>query len=158
MKNILFAGLLVSAVSACSVGTPGMSVGLGVGTNIGRHVGLGTSINIPVGIDHNRKQSGVNVVEEQIVTYFDSKGKAGNQPVQGGFYRQLISKRGNEYIVQDFYYDNSKKRTDPYTLSRKQLLDFHAYPENGALTVYAYNGNLMQQRVYRNGKLINAKY
>ncbi|MDO5070782.1 NemA protein [Neisseria sp. Dent CA1/247] len=158
MKNILLAGVLVSALSACTVGTPGMSVGLGVGTNIGRHVGLGTSINIPVGIDRNRNPSGVNVVEEQIVTYFDSRGNAGNQPVQGGFYRQLISKRSNEYIVQDFYYDNSRKRTDPYTLPRNRLLDFHAHPENGTLTTYAYNGNLMQQKVYQNGRLVNAKY
>lgn len=158
MKNILIAGAVASALSACSVGTPGMSVGLGVGTNIGRHVGLGTSINIPVGIDRNRNQSGVNVVEEQIVTYFDSNGKTAGQPVRGGFYRQLISKRNNEYIVQDFYYDNSKKRTDPYTLPRSRLLDFNAHPENGTLATYAYNGNLMQQKVYQNGRLVNAKY
>ena len=164
MKHLAIAALLAASLSACSVGTPGMSVGLGVGTSIGRHVGLGTSINIPVGLDKTRtgnktdNTSGVNVVEEQIVTYFDAQGKAVDSQTQGGYYRQLISKRGSEYIVQDFYSDNSRKRTDPYSLSRTQLMDFRAHPANGTLTTYAYNGNLMQQQVYQNNRLINAKY
>ncbi len=161
MKHLAIAAALAVSLSACSVGTPGMSVGLGVGTGIGRHVGLGTSINIPVGLDKTRSGnsgSGVNVIEEQIVTYFDAQGKAVDSQTQGGYYRQLISKRGSEYIVQDFYSDNSRKRTDPYSLSRTQLMDFRAHPANGTLTTYAYNGNLMQQQVYQNNRLINAKY
>ncbi|WP_373780242.1 NemA protein [Neisseria dentiae] len=162
MKHILFAATLAAALSACTVGTPGMSVGLGVGTSIGRHVGLGTSINIPVGLDRTRTggntKDGVNVAEEQIVTYFDAQGNARNQSVKGGFHRQLISKRSNEYIVQDFYSDNNQKRTDPYTLPRNRLMDFRAHPEDGTLTTYAYNGNVMQQQVFKNGKLVNAKY
>lgn len=161
MKHLALAAALAATLSACTVGTPGMSVGLGVGTSIGSHVGLGTSINIPVGLDKTRTgatNGDINVVEEKIVTYFNAQGQAVSSQAQGGFYRQLINKRGSEYIVQDFYSDNSKKRTDPYTLSRSQLMDFRAHPANGTLTTYAYNGNLMQQQVYQNNRLINAKY
>lgn len=162
MKHILSAAALCTALCACTVGTPGMSVGVGVGTGIGRHVGLGTSINIPVGLDRTRTggntKDGVNVVEEQTVTYFDTQGNARNQPVKGGFQRRLIGKRSNEYTVQDFYSDNGQKRTDPYTLPRSRLMDFRAHPEDGTLTTYAYNGNVMQQQVFKNGKLVNAKY
>jgi len=40
MKKVLLPALLVASLSACTVGTPGVSVGLGVGTSTGRHVGL----------------------------------------------------------------------------------------------------------------------
>ncbi|UOO82829.1 NemA protein [Uruburuella testudinis] len=162
MKQMALAAAFAAILSACTVGTPGMSVGLGMGTSIGRHVGLGTSINIPVGLDKTRagttNDSGINVIEEQIVTYFDAQGNTQNTVARGGFHRQLLNKRDNEYIVQDFYSDNNRKRTDPYTLSRNQLMRFRAHPDNGTLTTYAYNGNLMQQQVYQNGRLINAKY
>ena len=163
MKRIALSAVLTGLLAACSVGTPGMSVGLGVGTGIGNHVGLGTSINLPVRLDKNRKSTssdsnGLNVIKEQIVTYFDARGNTSNSMVKGGYYRQLISKRGGDYIVQDFYSDNSQKRTDPYTLSRNQLMQFRAAPDNGSLTTYAYNGNVMQQQVFKNGKLISAKY
>ena len=154
--------LAILFLGACTVGTPGMSVGIGVGSSIGRHVGLGTSINIPVGFNKTRSDSdgsGINVIEEQIVTYFDAQGQTSNAAVKGGFYRQLISKRNNnEYIVQDFYSDNARKRSDPYTLNRAALMDFQAHPTDGTLTVYAYNGNIMQQKVYQNGRLISAQY
>ena len=52
----------------------------------------------------------------------------------------------------------AKKRTDPYVLSRNQLMQFRATPSNGSLTTYAYNGTVMQQQVFQNGKLVNAKY
>lgn len=159
------AALSLSAclLSACTVGTPGMSVGLGVGTGIGRHVGLGTSINIPVGIDRRAERApkssgGINVSEEQIVTYFDAQGNPTNSAVKGGFHRQLISRRNSEYLVQDFYSDNSQKRTDPYNLPRDRLMTFRTTPIDGSLTVYAYNGSIMQQQVFRNGKLVSAKY
>ena len=163
MKKVLLPALLAASLSACTVGMPGVSVGLGVGTSIGRHVGLGTSINIPVGLDKTKTtkgtdSDGIRISEEQIVTYFDAHGTPSNSAVKGGFHRQLISKRNNEYVVQDFYSDNSQKRTDPYVLSRNQLMQFRATPSNGSLTTYAYNGTLMQQQVFQNGKLVNAKY
>ncbi|MGN6977383.1 NemA protein, partial [Neisseria sp. P0006.S006] len=43
-------------------------------------------------------------------------------------------------------------------LSRNQLMQFRATPSNGSLTTYAYNGTVMQQQVFQNGKLVNAKY
>lgn len=159
MKNILFAGLLVTTLSACSVGTPGMSVGVGLGTGIGRHIGLGTSINIPVGTNIGKAENNsIKTVEEPVVTYFDAQGKISNSAVKGGFHRQLLHRRSNEYVVQDFYSDNNRKRTDPYTVDRKHLLEFRAHPENGTLTVYAYNGNIMQQQTYQKGQLVNARY
>lgn len=108
--------------------------------------------------NQSKNNGGVNIVDEQIVTYFDAHGNASNNAVKGGFYRQLLSKRNNEYVVQDFYSDNSIKRTDPYTINRNQLMQFRATPTNGSLTTYAYNGNVMQQQVFQNGKLVSAKY
>lgn len=163
MKYTVLSSALALLLTACSVGTPGMSVGLGVGTGIDRHVGLGTSINFPVRLDKNKNgissdNGGIKVIEEQIITYFDTHGNTSNSMVKGGYYRQLINKRSGDYIVQDFYSDNGQKRTDPYTLSRNQLMLFRAIPDNGSLTTYAYNGNVMQQQVFKNGKLISAKY
>lgn len=162
-KTLPLLVLAALSLSACSTGTPGMSLGVGVGSSIGRHVGVGTSLNIPISFDKNQpnvsSEDGLRVVEEQIVTYFDAQGQTSNAAVKGGYYRQLISKRNNnEYIVQDFYGDNGRKRTDPYTLTRAQLMNFRATPHDGTLTVYAYNGNIMQQQVYQNGRLISAKY
>ncbi|WP_107725880.1 NemA protein [Neisseria weaveri] len=160
MKYLTLSTITVM-LCACTAGTPGVSVGLGLGTNIGSHVGLGTSINIPVGLKNKpagSDNSGINVIEEQIITYFDAKGGTSDLAIKGGFYRQLIKKRGNEYIVQDFYGDNSKKRTDPYILPRERLMTFKTHPINGTLTTYAYNGNIMQQQTYQNDKLIKASY
>ncbi|OSI13270.1 NemA protein [Neisseria canis] len=151
--------LLLPFLAACSSGPSGMSVNLGIGSRIGSHVGLGTSVNIPVGIPGKKSDSGINVIEEQIIAHFDAKGNTSDAAVKGGFYRQLISKRNdNEYIVQDFYEGHAKKRSDPMVLTRKQLLDFNAHPLDGTLTIYAYNGNIMYQQTYQNGKLISAKY
>ncbi|WP_107688689.1 NemA protein [Neisseria wadsworthii] len=151
--------LLFLLLAACSSGPSGMSVNLGIGSRIGSHVGLGTSVNIPVHISSKKSDSGINVIEEQIVTHFDAQGNTSDAAVKGGFYRQLISKRSNnEYIVQDFYEDNGRKRTDPMVLTRKQLMDFNAHPLDGTLTVYAYNGNIMRQQTYQNGRLTGAKY
>lgn len=167
MKKILLATLSATTLlGACSVGNPGMSVGLGLGTSLGSHVGLGTSVNIPIRL--NKSQTGsaskntdhgsLNIINEQIVTYFDAQGNPSNEMVKGGFHRQLLSKRNSEYVIQDFYSDNNHKRTDPYTVNRDQLLRFRAIPSNGSLTTYAYNGTVMQQQIFQNGKLINARY
>lgn len=159
-KHIILTSLLISTLSACSIGTSGLSVGLGLGTSIGNHIGLGTSLNIPVSLDknENKNNGGVNIIEEKIISYFDIHGNPSNTEIKNGFYRQLISKRHNDYIVQDFYNDNGQKRTDPYTLTRNQLIQFNATPTNGSLTTYAYNGNVMQHQVFQNGKLVSAKY
>ena len=154
--------LLSSTLCACTAGTPGMSIGLGIGTGIGHHVGLGTSVNIPITLDKNKtapnNTGGINIIDEQIVTYFDTHGNPSNSAVKGGYYRQLKNKRGDQYTVQDFYSDNSRKRTDPYTLSRSQLMQFRATPSDGSLTTYAYNGAVMQHQEFRNSKLVSAKY
>ncbi|STZ76826.1 NemA protein [Bergeriella denitrificans] len=157
MKHIIAPALLCALLTACTATPSGMSVGLGIGSRIGSHIGLGTSLNIPIGFDSSKTDSQAESAG-QTVAYFDAQGNASNSAVKGGFYRQLVSKRGNEYIVQDFYGDSGSKRTDPYTLSRTQLMQFRATPENGSLTTYAYNGNLMQQQVFQNGRLVSAKY
>ena len=96
MKKVLLPALLAASLSACTVGTPGVSVGLGVGTSIGRHVGLGTSINIPVGLDKTKTtkdtdSDSIRITEEQIVTYFDAHGTLSNSVVKGGSHRQVNS-------------------------------------------------------------------
>lgn len=152
----LIASGLLAACSGVGVNGGGVSLGLGLGGTIGRHVGLGTSINIPLKIDQNKSQtdkSGINVIDEKIITYFDAQGQTSDSAVKGGFSRQLLAKQGDDYVVQDFY-ATGEKRTEPMTLTRAQLFDFRAHPNNGAHTVYAINGNIMQQNNFRDGKLI----
>lgn len=161
MNKTLAAGLLGSLLlAACSVGTPGVSLNLGLGGNIGRHVGLGTSVNIPLTLDKTKAAENAQtpIMGEQILTYFDAKGQAADQAVKGGFVRKLIGKRSNGgYIVQDFY-DNGQKRTDPVEIAKADLFVWDARPQNGSLTVYAYNGSVLKQQVFRDGKLIGARY
>lgn len=164
MKKTLLISVLAVTLAACGVGVSnqGISLGLGLGGTIGRHVGLGTSINIPLTFDKNntetaQKVGDLNVDEQKIITHFDAQGRVSDAAVKGGFFRQLLAKQGNNaYLVQDFY-DNGKKHTDPMILQQNQLFEFRAHPNDGAYTVYAINGNIMQQQNFRNGKLIATK-
>lgn len=160
MKHVIVASIVTGVLAGCTAGSPGMSVGIGLGTGIGRHIGLGTSLNIPISLDQNKtKQTEQNALKETgVIAYFDANGVPSNSAVKGGFYRQLISKRNQEYVVQDFYSDNERKRTDPYTLNRENLTTFRAFPRDGSLVTYSYNGDVMQQQIFKNGRLVSAKY
>ncbi|MDO4433486.1 MAG: NemA protein [Alysiella sp.] len=143
-------------LSACA--SQGISLGLGLGGNIGRHIGLGTSINIPLGqtapANTSTDKSGINIIEEHIVTYFDTQGQPTDHSNKNGYYRRLLSKQANgNYWVQDFY-STGEKRTDPMLLTSGQLFIFRTQPQNGSHTVYAINGNIMSQQNFRNGKIV----
>lgn len=160
MKQTILWAAVALGLTACSgvgVNGSGVSLGVGLGGSIGRHVGLGTSINIPLSLDKDEAESktgGINVVEQKIITYFDAQGRAADSAVKGGFFRQLLVKQNdNTYLVQDFY-DNGNKRSDPMTLAKDQLFEFRAQPKDGTYTVYAINGNIMQQHNFKNGKLV----
>ena len=157
MKTPILPILLCTLLTACTGLPGGAAVGLGIG-GISRHLGFGTSLSVPVG---GRGYGGIrdlNVIEEHVVTYCAADGTAGNSAVKGGYYRQLLGRQGGGYLVQDFYEDNAAKRTDPMLLPRNMLYTFDAHPADGSLTVYARNGNVLRQQVYRNGQLIDAKY
>ncbi|CRZ20490.1 hypothetical protein [Kingella kingae] len=160
MKQTILWAVVALGLTACSgvgVNGSGISLGVGLGGSIGRHVGLGTSINIPLSLDKDEAESktgGINVTEQKIITYFDAQGKTSDSAVKGGFFRQLLVKQNdNAYLVQDFY-DNGNKRSDPMTLAKEQLFEFRAQPKDGTYTVYAINGNIMQQHNFKNGKLV----
>ena len=163
MKKITFSALLTAVLlSGCTgvgVNGSGVSVGLGLGGMIGNHVGLGTSINIPLTFDKTNTSSsssntgGINITEEKIITYFDTQGKATDSAVMGGYHRKLISKQSDGFLVQDFY-STGEKRTDPMVLPRETVFDFRAHPKDGSHTVYAINGNVMQQHVYKNNAVV----
>lgn len=153
----IVAAMVLSACSGVGVNGSGVSIGVGLGGMLGNHVGLGTSVNIPLDIGRDKTQNnntgGINVIEQKVITFFDAQGQTSNSAVKGGFTRQLLAKQGNDFLVQDFY-DTGEKRTDAMTLTREQLFVFRAHPNNGVLTVYAINGNIMQQQNFRNGKLV----
>ncbi|MDK4573706.1 NemA protein [Kingella kingae] len=160
MKQTILWAVVALGLTACSgvgVNGSGISLGVGLGGSIGRHVGLGTSINIPLSLDKDEAESktgGINVTEQKIITYFDAQGKTSDSAVKGGFFRQLlVEQNDNAYLVQDFY-DNGNKRSDPMTLAKEQLFEFRAQPKDGTYTVYAINGNIMQQHNFKNGKLV----
>ncbi|EIC14054.1 NemA protein [Kingella kingae] len=160
MKQTILWAVVALGLTACSgvgVNGSGISLGVGLGGSIGRHVGLGTSINIPLSLDKDEAESktgGINVVEQKIITYFDAQGRTADSAVKGGFFRQLLVKQNdNAYLVQDFY-DNGNKRSDPMTLTKEHLFEFRAQPKDGTYTVYAINGNIMQQHNFKNGKLV----
>nr|WP_042949370.1 NemA protein [Kingella kingae] len=160
MKQTILWAVVALGLTACSgvgVNGSGISLGVGLGGSIGRHVGLGTSINIPLSLDKDEAESktgGINVTEQKIITYFDAQGRTSDSAVKGGFFRQLlVEQNDNAYLVQDFY-DNGNKRSDPMTLAKEQLFEFRAQPKDGTYTVYAINGNIMQQHNFKNGKLV----
>ena len=151
------------AAAACVVllaGCSGSNVLLGLGF-AGRHLGLGTGLSIPVGSRNNGSNvqdlGGLRIIEEQVVTYFDAQGKAVPNEVKGGYYRQLLSRQGRDYLVQDFY-ESGQKRSDAMLLTRESLYDFRAHPQNGVLTIYAINGNILYQQNFRDGKMVSASY
>ncbi|ULJ61342.1 NemA protein [Wielerella bovis] len=164
MKKTSFSAICVAMIlSGCTgvgVNGSGVSLGLGLGGMIGNHVGLGTSINIPLTFDKNTpavsnetvSKGGINVTETQILTYFDAKGTPTDSAVKGGFYRKLISKQSDGFLVQDFY-GTGEKRTDVMLLPRDSVFEFRAHPKDGTYTVYAINGNVMQQYNYKNGSV-----
>lgn len=155
-QRIIATAVLALLLSACGSTSNGVLLGVGLGGLIGNHVGIGTSINIPIGGNKQPEtagNSGINVIEQKIITNFDAQGNATEQAVKGGYYRQLISQDKNGYLVQDFY-STGEKRTDPMTLTREQVFTFRAHPLNGSYTVYAINGNIMQQQNFRNGKTV----
>ena len=89
---------------------------------------------------------------------FDAQFKAQRSPAKGGYYRELLAKRpGKHYLVQDFYEDSRRKRTDPMLLQQSQLMDFYAYPADGSHSVYYNNGNLATQTQYQNGKAVRSE-
>lgn len=144
--------LLLGACAGGSVGSNGVSVGLGLGGMFGNHVGIGTSVNIPLG--GNTLPQTTTAIAQPII-HFDANGQSTDSAVKGGFYRKVLTKQSDgNYLVQDFYEMGGAKRTDPMQLSGTQLHTFRAAPQNGTLTVYAINGNIMQQQTFQNGKLI----
>lgn len=152
-NNLIYMMIVVS-LAGCANGITGngVSLGIGLGGMLGSHVGIGTSVNIPLNRDSGSLN---NLFEKQIVAYFDANGVVSDSAVKGGFYRQLLSKPSNdEYLVQDFYEMGGAKRTDPMILSRDQLMNFRANPRNGTLTVYAINGNVMQNQVFKNNQMV----
>lgn len=134
------------------IGPSGFSIGIGGGNH---HVGMGTRIDFPLGV-HN--QQGIDAVNQRVVAYFDAAGYLRNHWLAGGSYRQLLAvRRGDLYLVQDFYVDNGKKRTDPMLISKNQLTDFAAYPVDGSQTLYYPSGNVHTQAQYRNGKVVRSQ-
>ncbi|WP_037587314.1 hypothetical protein [Stenoxybacter acetivorans] len=156
-SRYLTALLLSLFLSACGVGLgiggpAGVSIGIGGG---GSHVGFGTSVQFPIGGTNN---SGINVIEEEVVAFFDSNGRAQKQATKDGYYRQLLARRGGGlYLVQDFYEDSAKKRTDSMLLTQSQLQEFYAVPNDGNYTVYYPSGRVRTQTQYQNGKAIHSK-
>ncbi|OAM27753.1 MULTISPECIES: NemA protein [Eikenella] len=138
-------------------GCTGSDVMLGLGFG-GRHFGMGTGLSIPVGSRRNVQDlRDLRIIEEQVLTYFDAEGRPSNAAVKGGYYRQLLSRQGGGYLVQDFY-ETGQKRSDAMLLARDALYNFRAHPQNGVLTTYAINGNILYQQNFRDGKMVSASY
>lgn len=162
MKKGIVSIITIGLLSACGMGVSsnGASLGLGLGSGFGRHIGVGTSINIPLTFNKNEpqtaSQTGVNIIEQKIITYFDTQGQPIDSAVKGGFYRQLVEKQGSKFLVQDFY-GTGEKRTDPMLLDRSNVFEFRAIPKDGKHTIYAINGAIMSQYTYQNGQVINNK-
>ncbi|MCP2040629.1 hypothetical protein L1281_001212 [Neisseria sp. HSC-16F19] len=148
MKTLSLSLLTAVCLSAC--GGSGLSIGVGGG---GGNFGVGTSLHFPIG--QGKQADGTNVQNHKIITYFDTQQRAQNKPVAGGYYRELLAeRRGGLYLVQDFYTDGARKRSDPMLISQAQLRDFHAHPDNGSLSIYHASGRLARQVQYQDGKAI----
>lgn len=162
MKKFLLYISTPIILSACSVNPNGMSVGIGIGSSIGSHVGIGTSVNIPISTKSGGNNSGINVIEKDVVTYFDTDAngnKESRTPIIGGYMRELLAKRKDgQWLVQDFYEDQSGyARTEPFIVTKKQAYDFNAHPVHGSMKIYHRNGNIAEERNYINNQLVYAK-
>ena len=157
MKQRNFAA---AACVALLAGCSGSNVLLGLGV-AGRHLGVGTGLSIPVGSRNNGSNvqdlGNLRIIEEQVVTYFDAQGKAVPNEVKGGYYRQLVERQAREYWMQDFH-ESRQNHRDAMLLTRESLYDFRAHPQNGVLTTYAINGNILYQQNFRDGKMVSASY
>lgn len=160
MKKIILLPLSAFLLSACSSGisSNNISLGVGLGTQIGRHVGLGTSINIPLGglgkHQEHAETTNNKITEHTILTHFDTQGMPTEHPVKGGVQRRLLTKHNQQdYLVQDFY-ETGEKRSDPMILDKETLFTFRARPENGHYTIYALDGTIIQQQTFQNHRLI----
>lgn len=148
MKPLMLSLLTIACLSAC---TPsGISIGIGGG---GSRFGVGTSVHFPIG--HKRPDSGIQVHDTRIVTYFDAQQRAQDTPAPDGYYRELLAeRRGGLYLVQDFYAKGARKRSDPMLISQAQLRDLNAHPHNGSLSLYHASGRLARQAQYQDGKAV----
>lgn len=145
---------LVLFLAACGTGVDpsGLSIGIGGGNG---HVGMGTTVHFPMG---GHRDDDIHAVNQSIVTYFDANNQPQHTPIKGGSYRKLLATQsGDLYLVQDFYVDNGKKRTDPMLITKNQLTDFAAYPADGSQTLYYPSGNVHTQTQYQNGKAIRSQ-
>ena len=148
MKPLFLPFLAAALLSACA--PSGLSIGVGGG---GSRFGVGTSLHFPIG--QQAQSGGIRVHETQIVTYFDAQQRAQNRPAAGGYYRELLAqRRSGLYLVQDFYADGARKRSDPMLITQAQLRDFHAHPHDGSLSLYHPSGRLARQVQYQNGTIV----
>lgn len=116
-------------MTAC---TPaGLSIGIGGGS---RNFGIGTALSFPIGMRANTE---LKADEGHVIAFFDAGFNTRLAPSKGGYYRELLTQhRSGLYLVQDFYQDSRKKRTDPMLVEKRQLTTFHAHPANGSRSVY----------------------
>ncbi len=153
MKTTLLP-LIVTTLLLAACTPAGISIGLGGGTG---GFGIGTNIHFPIG-GNSQNQGGVRVIEEKIVTYFDSRRQPQSQPAKDGYYRELLAqRRGGLYLVQDFYESGARKRSDPMLIEKHQLFDFYAHPASGSHSVYYPSGRLASQTQYQDGKVIRSQ-
>lgn len=162
MKTSRLLTLLTTAftLGACS---SGMNVGFGLG-NSGGGVSFGSGISIPIGgfgtVRNNPARSGINIVDTQVVSYFGSANqayRASTTPITGGFYRRLLGKQGNLWLVQDHYYNSNKKYNDPMLLSVDAAYRFESLPNSGTFYTYHENGQVASKRVYDNQRLLSSQ-
>lgn len=160
-RNRITTTLTALVLSACS---SGVGIGFGLG-NAGGGVNFGTGISFPLGSLGSRNdpaKSGINIIEEQVVSYFgtaEQGHKASNKPIEGGFYRRLLGKQGNnQWLVQDYYYDSSRKYNEPMLLSIDDAYRFEALPSSGTFYTYHENGQIASKRVYDKQRLLSSEH
>lgn len=153
------------SLNACQVNPGDIGLGFGLSGGSGGGVHFGTGINIPIraitGMGNHPTQSGINIQEESVISYFDSSinhHRASTKPVRGGFYRKLLGKQGAQSLVQDFYYDSGRKYNEPMLLSQNEVYQFDSLPPSGILYTYHENGQLASKRELLNQRLISAQY
>ena len=86
-----------------------------------------------------------------IIYYYTADGNLTSEDSKDAVYfRKLMSKNGNEYLVVDYFLDTNNVQGIG---SGYNLKDFQGYTLNGPVVTYYDNGNLKSKAFYKNKKL-----
>lgn len=87
------------------------------------------------------------------IYYFDAKRQPVSQPVQDGYYREVLGKTADgRAVVQHFYQNSDKPATAPFVLSKGAAPDSGLEKADGKVVHYQKDGAIFAVQTWHDGK------